>query len=73
METQNSYGLMITGSGLAIQQLRSLSERGLEGESHEAISCRLRRLGYRGVSAERDVNGMLWERVTVDQQAAEIR
>ena len=47
--------------------------RGLEGKGHEAISYRLGRLGRGGVSAERDVSGMLWERVTADQQAAEIR
>jgi hypothetical protein len=41
--------------------------------SHGEISHRLGRLGCGGVSAERDVNGMLWERVMADQQAAEIR
>jgi hypothetical protein len=40
---------------------------------HEEISCCIGRLGCGGVSAERGVNGMLWERVTADQQAAEIR
>ena len=34
---------------------------------------RLRHFGYGGVSAERDVNGMLWECVTADLQAAGIR
>jgi hypothetical protein len=42
-------------------------------ESHEAISCRLGRLGCGGVSAEREVNGMLRERVTADQQTSESR
>jgi hypothetical protein len=39
----------------------------------EEFSYRLGWLGCRGSSVERDVNGMLWERITADQQAAEIR
>lgn len=42
-------------------------------ESHEEISCRIGRLGWGGCSARREVKGLLWERVTADQQAAEIR
>ena len=45
----------------------ALSARGLERRSHEAISYRIGRRGCGGFSAKRDVNGILWERVTADQ------
>lgn len=34
------------------------------------LHMRIERLGCGGFSAERVVNGILWERVTADQQAA---
>ena len=56
-------------SAVACEELRR--ENG--GILHEEISCRMGRLGWGGCSAGREVKGLLWERVTADQQVGEIR
>jgi hypothetical protein len=55
------------GSGLSIGILRVEFSRARLIGGHEGLSSHLGRLGYGGCSAERDVKGMFWERVTADR------